>query len=207
MIKVTSTTKTATWHVTIWTDLDMTNVCTILWLRWPWSNDLINQHHLTKNVLWWCEVWGFKTNYLQSDVNAVLRFSSSELVMFYRRQSQHIIWVSLWGCFQHPLERRRRATTTSLHAVRTDCYNTHRPQLSSSLRSISDNAEEVTQLRASMMSEQKRKFSLRKRSSGFLKKPDMLETVYSVEDPEEAADLHLQLWNIPLTRQKPIIVL
>ena len=44
-----------------------------------------------------------------------------------------------------------------------------------------------------MMSEQKRKFSLRKRSSGFLKKPDMLETVYSVEDPEEAADLHLQL--------------
>ena len=60
------------------------------------------------------------------------------------------------------------------------------------LRSISDNAEEATQLRASMMSDQKRKFSLKKRYSGFLKKPDMLETVYSVEDPEDTGDLHLQ---------------
>ena len=67
--------------------------------------------------------------------------------------------------------------------------------LSSCLRSISDNAEEAAQLRASMVAEQKRKFSLKKRFSGFLKKPDMLETVYSVEDPEDAGDVQFQLWN------------
>ena len=63
------------------------------------------------------------------------------------------------------------------------------------LRSISDNAEEAAQLRASMMSDQKRKCSLKKRYSGFLKKPDMLETVYSVEDPEDTGDVQFQLWN------------
>ena len=61
------------------------------------------------------------------------------------------------------------------------------------LRSISDNAEEAAQLRASMMSDQKRKNALKKRYSGFLKKPDMLETVYSVEDPEDTGDVTFQL--------------
>ena len=62
-----------------------------------------------------------------------------------------------------------------------------------SLRSISDNAEEAAQLRASMVAEQKRKYSLKKRYSGLLKKPDMLETVYSVEDPEDTGDVQFQL--------------
>ena len=65
--------------------------------------------------------------------------------------------------------------------------------LSPCLRSISDNAEEAAQLRASLVTEQKRKFSLKKRYSGFLKKPDMLETVYSVEDPEDTGDVQFQL--------------
>ena len=48
-------------------------------------------------------------------------------------------------------------------------------------------------MRASMMSDQKRKYSLKKRYCGFLKKPDMLETVYSVEDPEDTGDVQFKL--------------
>ena len=59
-------------------------------------------------------------------------------------------------------------------------------------RSISDNAEEVCHLQGSLVLEQlvmrKAKFNKQKKFSGLLKKPDILETVYSVEDPDEAGE-------------------
>ena len=60
-------------------------------------------------------------------------------------------------------------------------------------RSISDNAEEVCHLQGSLVLEQlimrKSKFNNKRKFSGLLKKPDILETVYSVEDPDDAGDL------------------
>ena len=61
-------------------------------------------------------------------------------------------------------------------------------------RSISDNAEDVCHLQENNVLDQlimrKSKFTNKKKFCGLLKKPDMLETVYSVDDPDDAGDTH-----------------
>ena len=62
--------------------------------------------------------------------------------------------------------------------------------------SVSDN-EEKDKTRNSKMTERlakkREKLLSMKRYSGFLKRPEILETVYSVEDPDDAGDNHIKL--------------
>ena len=63
-------------------------------------------------------------------------------------------------------------------------------------RSISDNDEKEKTKTAKMtdrLAKKREKLLSMKRYSGFLKRPEILETVYSVEDPDDAGDHHVKM--------------
>ena len=63
-------------------------------------------------------------------------------------------------------------------------------------RSISDNDEKEKAKNAKMterLAKKREKLLSMKRYSGFLKRPEILETVYSVEDPDDAGDNHIKM--------------
>ena len=92
-------------------------------------------------------------------------------------------------------------TSSSLSFSEVDDLSLSVPDLSSKARvlpvynrSISDNTEDVCHLQENNVLDQlimrKSKFNNKKKFSGLLKKPDMLETVYSVDDPDDAGETH-----------------
>ena len=96
---------------------------------------------------------------------------------------------------------RLKMTSSSSSFSEVDDLSLSVPDLSSKARvlpvynrSISDNAEDVCHLQENNVLDQlimrKSKFINKKKFSGLLKKPDMLETVYSVDDPDDAGDAH-----------------
>ena len=63
-------------------------------------------------------------------------------------------------------------------------------------RSISDNEEKEKTKNSKMadrLAKKREKLLSMKRYSGFLKRPEILETVYSVEDPDDAGDHHIRM--------------
>ena len=63
-------------------------------------------------------------------------------------------------------------------------------------RSISDNEEKEKTKNSKMterLAKKREKLLSMKRYSGFLKRPEILETVYSVEDPDDAGDHHIKM--------------
>ena len=96
---------------------------------------------------------------------------------------------------------RLKMTSSSSSFSEVDDLSLSVPDLSSKARvlpvynrSISDNAEDVCHLQENNVLDQlimrKSIFTNKKKFSGLLKKPDMLETVYSVDDPDDAGDTH-----------------
>jgi hypothetical protein len=75
----------------------------------------------------------------------------------------------------------------------SDAKNGRAPVFS---RSISDNEEKEKTKNTKMtdrLAKKREKLLSMKRYSGFLKRPEILETVYSVEDPDDAGDHHIKM--------------